>query len=802
MTAGSVAVEAVMPQDASNTFESRALAGAIAKGNGIGGSISVNYLDLDTNATVGPNARLTANAGNIDVAAQSHNDIQNIAGGAGISTGSDTGVGVAIAVNIVNGLDTNASIGHDAEATASGSISVTADANLLPMEFEIPVVGPIAVTSFAAGIAASGSGSAVGGSSSVNVFFIDTHASVGDDATLLAGQNITVSATDELTVLSAAGGLAVSGGGSGVGIGLDVGVIERSTTAWVGEGADLTATAGDITINADSADNITSIAATFGVGGSSVAVAASIGVQVLLMETRAYTEDTPTGAGGTLKSGGILSVTANGDLDALLIAGSVGVGSSAGIGVASTVLFHRDNVQARVGERAVVTAGGSSGVAVTAKSTEEIIAVTAAGAAAGTAGVAVAPTVNVLEETTRASIGRNADITAQSALPLAQPDLSVIASDHTTIVSVAGSIGVGGTAGVGLGVDVLTLTKDTSAYIDSGVTADVEGDIDVGAASSEDVTSVAAGVAIGGSAGVGVNAGVHVLNVTTRAFIGDDPSDSIISAGAGDVHAGGTVRITADDSTEMDKVAATAAAGTVGVGAAATVTVVNKKTQAFIGAGASVTGDGNTGGLKAATGAFGVSFVADAPTPTATFSAVGRREYHSDTIDVGSTPRRLQTGDLVTYRKGLPVSDSEPANIEVGGLDSSTTYYVRVDGSQASLYRTKANAMAGDVTFDPAGAVDTTNASIRLAVGHGLATGDQITYRRDGADTGFGLGNGSTYYVNVDGDDVKFYNTAANAKADDELDRVALTGSATGTSHKLVTRIDLTATGSWPHPDP
>ena len=79
--------------------------GAISKGNGIGGSISVNFLDLDTDATVGNNAKLKATAGGIDVAAVSHNEIQNIAGGAGLSTGSDTGVGVAIAVNIIVDVD-------------------------------------------------------------------------------------------------------------------------------------------------------------------------------------------------------------------------------------------------------------------------------------------------------------------------------------------------------------------------------------------------------------------------------------------------------------------------------------------------------------------------------------------------------------------------------------------------------------------------------------------------------------------------------------------------------------------------
>ncbi|UUZ48820.1 hypothetical protein LP420_40230 [Massilia sp. B-10] len=112
-----------------------------------------------------------------------------------------------------------------------------------------------------------------------------------------------------------------------------------------------------------------------------------------------------------------------------------------------------------------------------------------------------------------------------------------------------------------VGADVLSLIKHTNAYIDSGVTSHVDGNIDVGASADEDITSVAAGIAGGGTVGVGVNASVHVMNLETRAFIGDDPTVAPGSLGGGDVHAKGTVRIAADDRTEMDKVVATVAVG-------------------------------------------------------------------------------------------------------------------------------------------------------------------------------------------------------------------------------------------------
>jgi hypothetical protein len=614
LTAGSIAVRAGTPDVDSknpayrNTFQARALAGAASSDTAVGGSISLNYLDLDTNATVGSNAGLHATAGKLEVSAVSHNEIQNIAGGAALSTEGGTGVGVAVAVNIVNGLDTNASIGNNTTATASGDASITATASLVPVVETLPVLGEIGLTSFAAGIAGSAGGTAVGGSGSVNVYLMDTHASVDDNASVTAGGSVTIEATDILHVFSAAGGLAATTGGSGVGIGIDVGVIERNTTAWVGSGADLTA-GDDIVVHADSDDDVKSIAASFGLSGGNVGVAGSIAVQVLTTQTRAYVEDADPAMGGNLTAGGDVSITANGDLNALMIAGALGASTSAGVGVANTTLVHNDTVEARLGNRASSMPPAS------------------------TASTSARPRPRIHfhhRRRRRSELGRRVGIAHDpdpgrdharlrrprrhgecAERPRGRRARPVGRCDRRHHDRVDRGLDRGaGSVGVGVGADVLYLQKDTQAYMDSGVTAHVDGDIDVSARSSEDITSVAAGISIGGTAGIGINASVHVLDLSTRAFIGDDPDEAAGSAGAGDVHALGTVRIAADDETEMDKFVATVAVGgSAGVGAAATVSVIDKKTEAFIGQGASVTGDGKTAGLAAANGMFESKFV-------------------------------------------------------------------------------------------------------------------------------------------------------------------------------------------------
>ena len=101
---------------------------------------------------------------------------------------------------------------------------------------------------------------------------------------------------------------------------------------------------------------------------------------------------------------------------------------------------------------------------------------------------------------------------------------------------------------------------------------------------------MAAGIA-GGTVGVGIDAGVHIFNLQTRAFIGDDPS-APANKGPGNVQAAGSVAIAANDASNINEIVGVFAAGAVGVAAGAGVNVFTKDTEAFIGVGAKVTGQG------------------------------------------------------------------------------------------------------------------------------------------------------------------------------------------------------------------
>ncbi|MEL6550929.1 MAG: hypothetical protein AAFQ54_11870 [Pseudomonadota bacterium] len=592
VSGSSVAVQALQPANEKNLFQVRALSGAVSGNTSIGGSISINYIDVAHHAAIGDDATVTASGGDITVAATSPNELQNLSGGAALSR-NGTGVGIAVSINIVDDLDTSATVGSSAILGATGAVNVSATASLVPLSDTLGLdTGSqiddfeIAVTNFAAGIAASGGGTAVGGSAAVNVMTIRTEAHIDDDTVVVAGNGISVTASDTLTLFTAAGSLGLSAGNAGVGVGIDVNVILRDTTAWVGNRASLTTAGGDISVMAGAVEDFTSVAATFGASSSSVAVAVSIAVLVVDSDTEAYVEDGTVGARSVLSAaGGDVTVSASSDTDLLFLAGGVALSlGGAGIGVASAVFVHTDTVSARLGDYTQVLSGGATGLSVTASSSEDILDIAAAAGASGSSvGIGGSVLVAVLSETTEATIGDFADIDAVSPGASA-PGVFVQADSDTDMLSVAGALGLSaGGAGIGAGVNVVTIGKTTQALIGADSDVEADGNVVVEAISDENLKTLSVAAAAGTSVGVGIAADVYVLTLTTRAKIDARTN----------VHAEGSVLVQAIDETEADLIVGGAAVGgSAGIGGGVGVAVVTKITEAAIAANARVTGEG------------------------------------------------------------------------------------------------------------------------------------------------------------------------------------------------------------------
>ena len=167
---------------------------------------------------------------------------------------------------------------------------------------------------------------------------------------------------------------------------------------------------------------------------------------------------------------------------------------------------------------------------------------------------------------------------------MAGGNVLVDASDDTVLFSVAGDLGIGlSIGGFGAGVDVLVLTKDTEAFIGHGSLVSGSSDT-VQAESSETITSVAAAGGGGLFVGLGGGVSVEVINGKTYAYVG---------TGATVTATGGAINVTASDTVHEFSFAGGFAAGAVGLGGGVDVGVLNDSTQAAINGTATASGDVN-----------------------------------------------------------------------------------------------------------------------------------------------------------------------------------------------------------------
>ncbi|HEX5500744.1 MAG TPA: hypothetical protein VFX03_16020, partial [Thermomicrobiales bacterium] len=592
-----------------------------------------------------------------------------------------------------------------------------------PSSIESAIGTPVdlALTSLAVAGGGSSGGSAFAGSVGINIFDTSTHATIDRGSSVTSG-SLAVTATDTISVKSVAGSVGVGLGGTGVGAGLDLGIFTTDTRAYIGRTAEVTTT-GAVSVHATGTETVLSVSANLGVGDSA-GIAGSVSVEVFDTGTRAYVEDASSSLTAASIDAGSVDIDAGGDATVTMVAGSIGAGSSTGVGGAITTLVHIDTVEAYIGDHAVVTSDGTIGV--DAHSTETIIGIAAAAGVGGSNAVAGSGTINILHETTRASVGRSAHVDVTAA-----GDLNVHASDITKIVSVAGSIAASGGNGVGIGADVGVSTKATDAYIESNVTSTVHGNIDVKATSSERITSVAVGLAAGSSVGVAIDASVHVLNVDTRAFIGDDPDvNGDDSAGAGDVHATGSVGIWADEKTEADKVIPTVSVGgTAAVTAAAGVTVINKHTYAFIGKGAKVTGDGNAD-IASTTGGFALTITSETPSNP----GIEAESYSGQSADSLAAAGEVHTPQ-VDNASGKNTSDTDhprPGNpgTTADGLGNAVSV---APASQSVRGVSVAATNRDDIESYSVGVAVGGTAAVAVAASVNVVTTDTQAYVADGA---------------------------------------------------------------------
>lgn len=407
----------------------------------------------------------------------------------------------------------------------------------------------------AVGFAGGTSQFAGSGSVTVNVIDQKTDATIGKgkyDAGRKAAQ---VGATSTAKLFGLAGGASLSAG-SGIGAAVDVQTYNGHTYAGIADGASLK-NASSVTVNADSKEHLTSVAATLAGGAGTFAGAGAAGAHSVSTDTKAYLSQS--------------EVTEAGD------------------------------------------------VSVTAKDETELKTVAGSGAASGNTGVGLTAAVEVVNKKASAIVGDDVKVTGSSQLSAKTANaegIAVTASDETTLKGDNGGVSIGisgGSAGAAIGVT--NISKDTEAFLGGRAAIDTAGKTKISVKNQESFVNVTVQAAGGLYAALAGAVNVTNLSAVTKAYTGDDVSFNQADKKGSDVTVEAKHNID-----KMTSAVAGAAVGAGALGAAVDIGTIRTQTNAFLGENNKLHTDGalvidaadhmediSTNAIAAAVGGFGVA---------------------------------------------------------------------------------------------------------------------------------------------------------------------------------------------------
>ena len=385
--------------------------------------------------------------------------------------------------------------------------------------------------------------------------------------------------------------------------------------------------------------------------------------------------------------------------------------------------------------------------------------------------------------------------------------IAVLAQDTTAILSLAGQLTIGGTAGIGAGVDVEVITKDTQAWLAKTANVVGTGNLTVDAVSSEDITSISLGGGFAGTAAVNINAAVAAVNVTTKAFIADGTS-AVDAAG---VAVDGSVRIAATETLDLNVIGGNiSGGGTAAVGASVAVPVTTKETHAWIGNWASVAAKGGTP-LAASSGTYTVTTKdmrftpADINTGTDTITLAGHGFQNGDVVyyDAGCATLPACGAAGLTHREQAYFIVGATANtFQVSLTKGGAAVNITGQGSSGNqrFYKADEANVTADSTprFNPVTTVDSGTDQITFDLG-GAANDDAVVYSSGGGAAIGGLVDGGTYFISdVAGNTFKLRNKKSTeaGSAVIDLDITGMTALQLGRAHSLA------KSGTAPSGDP
>lgn len=517
-------------------------------------SASGNYIHTDTDAHISNKNEMKTGA--LSVLAKNGSNA-TIGVGSAAAGGNSAGASIAVMVNqskvaatLTGDKDKNHTI------TADG---ITVQANNAYNGAASDTESNETAKTVAVGFAGGTSQFAGSGSVTVNVIEQTTDATIGKgkyDAGQKAAQ---VAATSTAKLFGLAGGVSLSAG-SGLGAAVDVQTYNGHTYAGIADGASLK-NASSVTVNADSKEHLTSVAATLAGGAGSFAGAGAAGAHSIATDTKAY-----IGKQSEVTEAGDVSVTAKDETKLNTLAGSGAGSGNTGVGLTAAVEVVNKKASAIVGDNAKVTGNSLTVKAENTSSSETVAAGLGVG---GTAGLAGAASETFVTHKTDAHVGKGTQVSVAKGA-------KILADSKFTQGAKAGSVGGGGTVGIGISNATVSLNAVTKAYADDGAVISGGNQVKISADHTTDLTYATVAGGVGGTVGVSGNAAVNIIDTETKAYTGKKSALSADEAGDG-------ISITASDTTKLHGGNGGAAIGISGGGAGVAVGVTNlkKNTSAY-----------------------------------------------------------------------------------------------------------------------------------------------------------------------------------------------------------------------------
>lgn len=465
-----------------------------AGGNGItvAGSINTVVMTSDTSAYI-KNSDVISSEGDIKVISSGDTEITGGTGSASISL-SNMALGASIVTGVIDS-EVKATI-ENSKAYAGKDVTVSAEANETIGEKNKPFI--TVAGGFSQGLTVEGVIATMVMSSTADAHIIGTK-TINDVAYgVNAGRDVAISANGKDTIFAIDGAVSAS---TSIGIGATVNtiVIDKDVKAYA-QNAKIEAT-NDIKAQAKETDDFftTVVAAA---GGGTAGAAGAVNTNVITSKLDTGYKDS------TLKAGNKISSNAEATANMQTITGSAAGGGTVGVGLSAV----NDVIKYTAESKATGVNAEFKELDVKSKADSTYEYTTVSGAAAGTVSVVGVENVNYVNNTIKAYA--DGVLKGDKAL--------VDASDKVTFVHpIAGTISVGGTAGVGATVMVNSVTSTIDAYV-GGSDVQIK-DIDVKAKGEQIYDHiVAAGFAGAGVAGVSGTVLVNDVDTFVHAYISDD----------------------------------------------------------------------------------------------------------------------------------------------------------------------------------------------------------------------------------------------------------------------------------------